>query len=498
MEILSRDNCRKIDYETINKVGIPSIVLMENAANEIVHIVKNIGNKIIVFCGVGNNGGDGLAIARKLYLLGKDVEVILIGDINKLTNDCNLNLQIVRNLNIPVTNINDEFSKTYIIEKIISSDYIVDSIFGIGLNRDVSGIYKDIIEIINEFSKFIVAVDIPSGMDANTGKKLNVAVKANITCTVEVMKKGFMATKAIDLTGDIKIINIGIPNYIKEQNSEKIYILSKEKYKRIIPIRGKTGHKGNYGKVLIVAGSEKYYGAAFITTEACVRTGSGLVTLLTHKEAASALKSRLIEAMIQEYSSYEDIKTLENFDVIACGPGLDKSENSKAILKKIIEETNCNLVLDADALNIISENKDLISGLKGRTVITPHPGEMARLVGKSVAEVEEDRICIAKKFAKENDIIVLLKGYNTVITDGENVFINRTGNSKMASGGMGDCLTGIIASFIGQKNNIIEATLLGAYVHGYIGDELSKSNYIVNARDIIDYLPKTIEKLCEN
>ena len=222
------------------------------------------------------------------------------------------------------------------------------------------------------------------------------------------------------------------------------------------------------------------------------------MTLLTHKEAASALKSRLIEAMIQEYSSYEDIKTLENFDVIACGPGLDKSENSKAILKKIIEETNCNLVLDADALNIISENKDLISGLKGRTVITPHPGEMARLVGKSVAEVEEDRICIAKKFAKENDIIVLLKGYNTVITDGENVFINRTGNSKMASGGMGDCLTGIIASFIGQKNNIIEATLLGAYVHGYIGDELSKSNYIVNARDIIDYLPKTIEKLCEN
>ena len=498
MEILSRDNCRKIDYETISKVGIPSIVLMENAANEIVNIIKNIGNKIIVFCGVGNNGGDGLAIARKLYLLGKDVEVILIGDINKLTNDCNLNLQIVRNLNIPVTNINDEFSKTYIIEKIISSDYIVDSIFGIGLNRDVSGIYKDIIEIINEFSKFIVAVDIPSGMDANTGKKLNVAVKANITCTVEVMKKGFMATKAIDLTGDIKIINIGIPNYIKEQNSEKIYILAKEKYKRIIPIRGKTGHKGNYGKVLIVAGSEKYYGAAFITTEACVRTGSGLVTLLTHKEAASALKSRLIEAMIQEYSSYEDIKTLENFDVIACGPGLDKSENSKAILKKIIEETNCNLVLDADALNIISENKDLISGLKGRTVITPHPGEMARLVGKSVAEVEEDRICIAKKFAKENDIIVLLKGYNTVITDGENVFINRTGNSKMASGGMGDCLTGIIASFIGQKNNIIEATLLGAYVHGYIGDELSKSNYIVNARDIIDYLPKTIEKLCEN
>ena len=289
MEILSRYNCKKIDYETINKLGIPSIVLMENAATEIVNIIKDIGNIITIFCGVGNNGGDGLAIARKLHLLGKDVEVILVGDRNKLTHDCSLNLQIVKNLNIPIINIKDNCSKEYIIEKVKCSDYIVDSIFGIGLNRDILGIYKDIIEIINEFSKFIVAVDIPSGMDANTGKELNISVKANLTCTVEVMKKGFMSTKAIDLTGDIKIINIGIPDYIKEQNSEKTYILSKEKYKRMIPIRKKTGHKGNYGKILIVAGSEKYYGAAFITTEACVRTGSGLVTLLTHKEAFNAL-----------------------------------------------------------------------------------------------------------------------------------------------------------------------------------------------------------------
>ena len=202
--------------------------------------------------------------------------------------------------------------------------------------------------------------------------------------------------------------------------------------------------------------------------------------------------------MIQEYSSFQDIESLKGFDVIACGPGLGKSENSKVILKKVIEKTNCKLVLDADALNIISENKELIIGLKGRTVITPHSGEMARLVGKSISEVEADRIGVAKEFAKKNNIIVLLKGYNTVITDGEAVFINKTGNSKMASGGMGDCLTGIIASFIGQKNNIMEAILLGAYVHGYIGDELSKSNYIVNARDIIECLPKTIEKLCEN
>ncbi len=380
----------------------------------------------------------------------------------------------------------------------IQADYIVDSIFGIGLNRNISGIHKDIIEIINKYSKFTVAIDIPSGMDSDTGEELGKAIKADITCTVEVMKKGFMSTKAIELTGDIKIVNIDIPEHIKKQNSERTYILSKDKYKRMIPIRKKTGHKGNYGKILIVAGSKKYCGAAFITTEACVRTGSGLVTLLTHKDVSSALKCRFTEAMIQEYSSYEDVDTIDGFDVIACGPGFSKAEDSKVILKRIIEETDCKLVLDADALNIISENKNLIKGLKGRTVITPHPGEMARLTDKIISEVEKDRIDITKKFAKANNIIVLLKGYNTVITDGTDVFINITGNSKMASGGMGDCLTGIIASLIGQNLNIIEGTLLGSYIHGYIGDELSRTRYSVNARDIIEELPKTIEKLCEN
>lgn len=499
MEVLNRDNCRKIDSETINKVGIPSIVLMENAANGITNIIKDMGNKIVIFCGVGNNGGDGLVVARKLYLLDKDVEVVLVGNTKKISNDCNLNLEIIKNLNISIINIEkEEDIKNTLIEKVMKADYIVDSIFGIGLNRDISGIYKDVIEIMNKYSRFTVAIDIPSGMDSNTGEELGKAVKADITCTVEVMKRGFMSTKAIDLTGDIKIVNIGIPDYIKKQNSERTYILSKDKYKKMIPIRNKTGHKGNYGKILIVAGSERYCGAAFITTEACVRTGSGLVTLLTHKEVAGALKSRLVEAMVQEYSSYEDINTIDRFDVIACGPGFSKTEDSKAILKKIIKETDCKLVLDADALNIISENKNLIKGLSERTVITPHPGEMARLIGKTISEVEKDRIGVAKEFAKTNNIIVLLKGYNTVISDGIDVFINTTGNSKMASGGMGDCLTGIIASLIGQKHNIMEGTLLGAYIHGYIGDELSRTSYVVNARDIIEELPKTIEKLCEN
>ena len=219
--------------------------------------------------------------------------------------------------------------------------------------------------------------------------------------------------------------------------------------------------------------------------------------MLTHNSISSSLRSKLIESMIMDYSSYKDIKSFDGFDIIACGPGLDVTENSKELLKRVIKETKCNLVLDADALNIISENKDLLKEVSGRAILTPHPGEMARLTNKTIKEIEEDRINIAKTFAKENNVILLLKGYNTIITDGEEVFINPTGNSKMASGGMGDCLTGIITSFCGQKLTLLEGALLGAYIHGVIGDKLSDKNFIVNARDIIENLPKTIQELCE-
>ncbi|MBP1890426.1 NAD(P)H-hydrate epimerase [Clostridium moniliforme] len=498
MEVLSRKGCKNIDNYTIKNIGIPSIVLMENAANGIVSIIRNLGNKVIIFCGTGNNGGDGLAVARKLWLLKKDIEVILVGNIEKLSEETRLNLNIINSLNIPVFNIkNIEEIQDNIMKKLSEADYVIDSIFGIGLNREVRGIYKDIINLINKYSNYVVSIDIPSGMDADTGEILGCCINADITCSVEVMKKGFISNKAVELLGKIEIINIDIPDFVKEKNSEKTYILSNNIYKDMIPLRDKTGHKGNYGKVLIVAGSEKYCGAAFISTEACVRTGSGLVTLLTHKDSGQALKVRLTEAMIQEYLTYNDVKDLRGFDIIACGPGFSLSEDSKAILDKIINETSCKLVLDADALNIISKNKNLLKKLKGKAIVTPHPGEMARLIGNTISYVEANRIEVAKKFAKENNIIVLLKGYNTIITDGERVFINPTGNSKMASGGMGDCLTGIITSFVGQGLNLLQGTLLGAYVHGFIGDELSKESYIVNARDIISELPKTIEKLCE-
>ena len=426
MEILSVEGCRNIDNFTIKNIGIPSIVLMENVASKISDEINNMGDTVTIFCGIGNNGGDGLAIARKLYLAGKNVEIVLLGNEAKASEEVKVNLNIVRNLNIKITKIVDSNKKDYLKQIILDSDYVVDALFGVGL-----------------------------------------------------------------------IVNIDIPDFVKKENSEKTYILSESDYKNFIPRRKTNGHKGNYGKVLVIAGSEKYSGAAYIVTESSVRTGSGLVTLLTHNSISSSLRSKLIESMIMDYLSYKDIKSFDGFDIIACGPGLDVTENSKELLKRVIKETKCNLVLDADALNIISENKDLLKEVSGRAILTPHPGEMARLTNKTIKEIEEDRINIAKTFAKENNVILLLKGYNTIITDGEEAFINPTGNSKMASGGMGDCLAGIITSFCGQKLTLLEGALLGAYIHGLIGDKLSDSNFIVNARDIIENLPKTIQELCE-
>lgn len=501
MYIMSKEGCKNIDKQTINEIGVPSIVLMEIAGERISKEILKLDDFLII-CGIGNNGGDGLVIARKLKALEKNVKVIVVGDIEKGTEDFKINFEILKKLNLDILNLNNHNFNKKIKENILrikidSSNCLIDALFGVGLNRNIEGIYARIIEIINDSKIFTISIDTPSGIDANTGEVLNLAVKADVTFTIEVMKKGFFNTKAIEYLGEVNLISIDILEEVKRKNSEDMYILSEEFYKSLVPKRNKTGNKGSYGKVLVMAGSSEYTGAAYITTEATIRTGSGLVTLLIHKDSEEVLKAKSIESMVFGYLSVEDVVNLEKYDVIALGPGIGKSKLSADVLEFIIKNSKCNLVLDADALNIISERKDLIDFIKGRSIITPHPGEMSRLLGKSISYIESNRIDVTREFAKENEVVVLLKGHNTVISDGKCTYVNKTGCSKMASGGMGDCLTGIITSLVSQNLSNLEATLLGAYVHGYIGDSLGESRYIVNARDIILELPKTLEKLCE-
>lgn len=498
MEIFSVSGAKRLDRETIDTIGIPSIVLMENAAEGIFNRIVHKGDKFIFFCGTGNNGGDGLAIARKLILAGKTVSIYVCGSILKASSEFNVNYRILINMGIVI----NEFSiddLDYIGERIKENDVVIDAIMGVGLNRDIEGDLYNIIQVINRNSRYIVSVDTPTGLDCNSGKALNISIKANETFTIEVMKKGFFGLGAKNYLGKVSIVPIGIPKKVKEKYTENIFCLDREEYKKIIPVRDLYGHKGSYGRVLILAGSTGMTGAAYITTEAVIRSGAGLVNLLIEDDIKDILGFKLIEAMITTYDDEKKVNELiNNADVIICGPGLGKKDANRKMLRKCIENSKCPMIIDADALNIISEEYELLNYIRGRAIFTPHPGEMARLVKKTVREIEENRIEVCKEYCINNNIITILKGYNSVISDGNSVVINETGNSKMASGGMGDCLTGIIGGFVAQGINIYNSAKLGVYIHGLIGDELGKDRYCVNARDIINELPKALNNILKN
>lgn len=328
---------------------------------------------------------------------------------------------------------------------------------------------------------------------------MGASIVANITYSFEVIKRGFIEYKALKYLGNLEILNIGIPEFVKKMNSERVFILDREEYGRLLKKRSAYGHKGNYGKVAILAGSEGYTGAAFIATEACVRAGAGLTTLVSTKYVQDKLSSKLVEAMITNIDSKDRLKELfEKVNVVTIGPGIDNEKRYKELLINLIRYKNKLFVIDAGAFNLIKDNKEIMDGLKGRAIFTPHPGEMARLIDKSIDYVEDNRIDVASKFAKENEVIVLLKGYNTIITNGDDIYINRTGNSKMASGGMGDCLTGIISALLAQGHSLIDSSLLGAYIHGLAGELASADKYSTVASEVIENISKVMNNIWIN
>ncbi|MBW6411452.1 NAD(P)H-hydrate dehydratase [Clostridium weizhouense] len=497
MEIFLSKQCKEIDRITIENIGIPSIVLMENAASSVCAEIRNKGESFFIFCGHGNNGGDGLAIARHLISIGKKVKLMIIGINEKYTDDFITNLKILDNIgNVDITKINkEEDINEKLINEIKHYDVIVDCIFGVGLNRKLTGIFELLIKQLNENSKLIVSVDVPSGLNCDSGLEEGIAIKADFTYTFEVLKEGFLNYNAIKYLGKVKVLNIGIPDIVKKENSNNLYILNKKEYKNLVPKRKIYGHKGNYGRSVIIAGSVGFTGAAFITTECTVRAGCGLTTLVCPEKIQPILSEKLTEAMTLSIESKKLDELLKQADVIAMGPGLGIGERQEKLMEKIINNTTCPIVFDADAITLLAKNKSLMKYLGGRLIMTPHPGELARFMDTTISEIENNRIKIAKKLSKEYNSIILLKGYNTVISNGVDTYINPTGNSKMASGGMGDALTGIITALVSQGMQLDKASLLGAYIHGAIAEDLSETSYIINARDIIENLPLKINSL---
>ncbi|URZ17959.1 NAD(P)H-hydrate dehydratase [Clostridium felsineum] len=480
---------------TIN-LGIPGTILMENAALKVVKNVEEKYKNIVIVCGVGNNGGDGMACARHFKAMEKNIEVFCIGNMEKMSKDCKFNYDILINMGIKVQNITDDEYITKFEEKIKNADLILDCIFGTGLNREVKGIYSVVISIINENANYIMSVDVPTGLNSDNGFVMGNAIKANKTISFVMQKKGFFNYKNEVYTGEVIIENIGVPEFVIEKFHEYMYIVDENMITNSILKRDKYAHKGDFGKVCIFAGSKGYSGAAYIATEAAVRCGSGLTTLCTANELQEVLSSKLVEAMTVNFEEKERVqKLISSCNAIGVGPGMGNSKETFEIVKEIISKASCPVVLDADAINVLKDKIGILKLKKNKIILTPHPGEMSRISGISVEKIEENRIDVAKKFAFDHNIILVLKGYNTIITDGKSVFINSTGSSYMASGGMGDCLTGIIVSLVGQGYAPIIAAVIGSFIHGYCGDNLSHKMENVTASDVLHEIPYAIKKL---
>jgi NAD(P)H-hydrate epimerase len=496
IKILNTKQLRELDQYTIEHEPIPSIDLMERASREFVNwFVQRFDatKKIGVVCGTGNNGGDGLAIARLLLGWGYPVKVWIVRGSVSETTDFKINLERLR-------------SKTEIFEIISESDQglfsecnvLIDSIFGSGLTRPTDGFYAQAIRCINKTEAVVVAVDIPSGLIADKQSSGDI-VEAEYTITFQLPKLSFFLPQSFKFTGEFKVVDIGLSkSKLKESETDYYHITAKD-CRKILKPRRKFDHKGTYGHALIVAGSLGKMGAAVLSTRAALRSGAGLVSAHIPKCGYCIMQVSVPEAMVtvdKEENHFSHAEDLEKISTIGIGPGLGKEHATAEGLKNIFQTFKKPVVIDADALNLIAEDEKIRSGIPEGSILTPHPKEFERLVGKWTDDF--DRLEKLKHLSQELRCVIVLKGaFTTIAEPGGTIYFNSTGNPGMATGGTGDVLTGILSGLMAQFYSPVQAAILGAFLHGFGGDlaavEMGKDSLI--ASDVIDYLPQAFKSL---
>lgn len=499
MKILPVESIREADKYTIQNEPIKSIDLMERAAKGCVEwIVKHLplSSNFTIICGTGNNGGDGLAIARLLHQMSIKCSVYIIKTSNNQSEDFLVNLNRLTDFDFNIQFIKNETD----IPILNSSSIIIDSIFGSGLSKSVTGIYAQVISIINNSNAFVISIDIPSGLPADCAcfSKSEV-VRANITLSFEMPKLAFMFPQNSQFVGEWNIIPIQLHSEFLDKVNSKNILITKNIIQSIYKVRSKFSHKGTFGHALIIAGSTGKYGAAILSAEACLRAGTGLLTVHTAQKGLPILQTAIPEAMvsIDETEDYiGNLPGIQEYDAIAIGPGIGTQKATQNQLKLLIQNSNQPLIFDADALNIISENKTWLSFIPPNSILTPHPGEFARLFGKVIDDFEKNKI--QRDLSFKYKIFIILKGAHTAITtpNGE-CFFNSTGNPGMATAGSGDVLTGILLSLLSQGYTPKETAILGVYLHGLAGDFASEkfSQESMIARDIIRNLAPAFQAI---
>ena len=514
MKFVTSETMRAIDSECIEKLGIPGLKLMENAGVGTVRFIeRELGPQkdrtATVVCGKGNNGGDGFVIARELRRLGASVSVYLVGHRDDVSGDARTNLD--RLGRETVVELSDGRSITGFVDVMTKSDLIVDAVFGTGFNGVPRGLSGTVIGQMNACGRPVLAVDVPSGLNATTGIAEGECVNAAWTCTMGLSKRGFYIDHGRACVGKLHVVDIGVPKKAIEQVGVRDNILTMRDAAELLPERPFDGHKGTFGTVVVVAGSVGYTGAAALTAVSALRTGVGLVYLGVPSSLNDIMETKLTEVITRPLAetavrslspeSLPDIlKLLENAEALALGPGISRDQETQSLVRSLVAEMRVPCVIDADGLNALTpEDVGQRTG-DAPVVLTPHPGEMARLAGCSIGSVLADRESVARATAAKARATVVLKGAGSIVAapSGE-LYMNPTGNSGLASGGTGDVLTGIIAGFLGQGVAATEAAALGAFVHGLAGDlsaeALGEAGMI--AGDVLDHVPYALMEIGE-
>ena len=485
--LVTAQEMKAYDNNTIEHIGVPGLQLMENAAKALYEHICSLqyGKSILIVCGVGNNGGDGLALARLLTEDNYSVTVVILGDPDRGTESFKVELDRLGNL--PVQYL---FYKDFLHKSDERYDIIVDACFGVGLSREIVGDYAATIEKMNHLAGYKLAVDIPSGICATTGKVLGCAFRADTTITFAFEKVGMALYPGVIYSGHIIVADIGIGEESFEDCEPQIFTYT-ENPMELMPERVPYGNKGTFGKVLIIAGFETMVGAAILCAKAALQMGAGMVKVICAFENRSILQSVLPEVL---YGSYKDIESsLLWADCVVIGPGLGKGEEAFQVLQKVLNDRRLPLVIDADAINLISAFEmlqDLLKNYEMPVVLTPHVGELARFAQSTVKDIKDKLLIVAKQLAKEYHSIIVSKDARTyVVAEDALVYLNTSGNCGMATAGSGDVLAGMIGALIGQGTDPYKAACLGVYLHGLAGDK---------ARDIYTEYGVTASRLIEN
>lgn len=504
MKIFDADSVKKIDAFTIAEEPVHSVDLMERAARACYKwIKKRIPGKqrISVFCGMGNNGGDGLALSRMLAAAGHSLKVYQILHAKKASDDSLINekrLEGIRNILFRKLGEGDA------LPEIGKEELVIDAVFGSGLNRPAEGFVAEIIRHINASGAGVIAIDIPSGLfsEDNSANDMTHIIHADYTLSFQFPKLSFLFPEHAAFVGEWFVLDIGLHPGAIEQTQSKYHWVCLSDLKAYFRPRKRFAHKGHFGHALLLAGSKGKTGAALLAANACIRSGSGLITASIPESGYQAFQSRLPEVMCVVDAHQEHLSTLpglDAFNAIAAGPGLGKHEDTARMLKLLIQQTPCPLILDADALNILSENPTWIDFLPAGSILTPHPKEFDRLAGKAQSGYErlQKAITLSRRF----QLYVILKGaYTAVVCPDGNCWFNSTGNPGMATGGSGDVLTGVLLGWMAQNYPPLQASLIATFLHGMAGDLASrqKGQTALIASDIIEMLPKAGKSLFQD